>query len=188
MPARHPRKPRPPLDERTLGELALFYVGRFATTRAKLRSYLGRKVRERGWSGAGEPDLAAMAERFADQGYVDDAGFALSKAQALASRGYGKRRLVEKLRQAGVDDADGAAARDLSDRQQVAAALRFAERRRIGPFAAGPAGDPRVREKAIAAMVRAGHEFALARKIVLLPAGEAVDADELAAETRLNDS
>ena len=39
------RKPRPPLNSEKLNELALAYVGRFATTRAKLRSYLKRKVR-----------------------------------------------------------------------------------------------------------------------------------------------
>jgi regulatory protein len=58
----------PPLDEGRLNELALRYVGRFATTRAKLRSYLGRKLRERGWDGTREPEIAANAERFAAQG------------------------------------------------------------------------------------------------------------------------
>jgi hypothetical protein len=58
------------------------------------------------------------------------------------------------------------------------AALRFAERRRIGPFSAA-AGDPRMREKAIAAMVRAGHSFALSRTIAGLAPGAAVDLEEL---------
>ena len=40
------RKPRPPLDGEKLKELALAYVGRFATTRSKLATYLARKVRE----------------------------------------------------------------------------------------------------------------------------------------------
>jgi len=59
------RNASPKLDESRLNELALRYVGRFATTRAKLRTYLERKVRERGWSGDSEPDPAAIAERFA---------------------------------------------------------------------------------------------------------------------------
>ena len=45
-------KPRPPLDQEGLERLALFYAGRYATTRAKLRTYLKRKVAERGWSGS----------------------------------------------------------------------------------------------------------------------------------------
>jgi regulatory protein len=59
------------------------------------------------------------------------------------------------------------------------AALRFAERRRIGPF--GSCGsDPKAREKAIGAMVRAGHSFALAKAIVDWPPGRDIDPAEVA--------
>lgn len=180
MTASRPRKPRPPLDDGTLEELALFYVGRFATTRAKLRTYLARKVRERGWDGTSEPDLVAVAERFAGQGYIDDAAFAVSSAQSLAARGYGKRRLADKLRAAGVEEHDSVSARELSDSQAVASALRFAERRRLGPFAVGLSPDREQREKSIAAIVRAGHSFALARAIASMPPGATVDAEDLA--------
>lgn len=174
------RRAKPPLDPAKLDEIALRYVGRYATSRAKLCAYLSRKLRERGWNGAGEPDLDRIAERFARLGYVDDAAFAMSKSQALASRGYGKRRLVESLRAAGIGEEDSAGARELADREKVAAALRFAKRRRIGPFGAG-GEDPRQREKAIAAMVRAGHDFALARKLAALPPGAEIDPDDLGA-------
>jgi len=176
----HARRPRPPLDSAKLDELALAYVGRFATTRAKLRAYLARKLRERGWDGASEPDLEAIAERLAGHGYVDDAGYALAKSRALAGRGYGKRRLLTALRAAGVVEEDAAGAREHADAEAVAAALRFAERRRIGPFALRQIDDPRDREKALAAMVRAGHSFALARAIVGLAPGDEVDPADLA--------
>ena len=183
-----PRRQRaaPPLDEKRLNELALRYVGRFATTRAKLRSYLQRKVRERGWAGAGTPDLAAVAERFAVQGYVDDAGYALAKSRALTGRGLGARRVAQALKVAGVEEADGEAARDHADEQAVAAALRFAERRRIGPFAERASDDPRIRQKALAAMVRAGHGFALARAILALPPGAPIDPGELAGDAGIH--
>ena len=57
------RRPRPPLSAEKLNELALAYVGRFATTRARLRTYLRRKVRERGWDDGSPPDFEAIAER-----------------------------------------------------------------------------------------------------------------------------
>ena len=174
------RKALQPLDEARLGELALRYVGRFSTTRAKLRAYLQRKIRERGWAGDRPAELEAMAQRFAELGYIDDAGFALARSRALTGRGYGKRRVVEALRVAGVEDLDGEAARDHAEAQAVEAALRFAERRRIGPFAASAPSDPRQRERALAAMVRAGHGFGLSRAIVGLAPGAAIDADELA--------
>jgi len=179
-----PKRARPPLNEEQLKEMALRYVGRFATSRAKLRAYLTRKIRERGWSGVGEPDLAGLAERFADSGYVDDAAFAMGKARSLSGRGYGKRRLVEQLRAAGIEDEHKKGACEHADEQAVTAALRFAERRRIGPFASTPP-DRAGREKAIGAMVRAGHGFALARAIAGLAPGAAIDPEALSDEAGL---
>ena len=158
------RTPRP-LDEERLRELALHYVGRFATTRAKLATYLGRKLRERGWAGEGAPDLPALVERLADLGYVDDRAFGVAKAGSLTARGYGKRRVRQALAMAGVREDDAADGTAIAEERATDAALRFAARRRIGPYAPQPL-DPAAREKALAAMVRAGHDFALARAIV----------------------
>lgn len=182
---RKPRRAPPPLNDAKLQELALAYVGRFATTRAKLRAYLSRKVRERGWNGEREPDLAALADRLAHRGYIDDAAYALSKAQALTSSGYGERRVVEKLRVAGVGESDGQAARDHAQQETITAAIRFAERRRLGPFAREKSADRRERDKGIAAMIRAGHPFGLARAIVEMEPGATVDIDELAERARV---
>ncbi len=172
------RKPRPPLDAGKLNELALAYVGRFATTRAKLRSYLTRKVRERGWDGGPAVDLDALAERFASQGYIDDAAYALSKSRSLTGRGYGLRRVEQSLRMAGVEEPDAAPARDLAHSDAVLSALRFAERRHLGPFAS-EAADRKMRERALGAMIRAGHSFRLARAILDLPPGAEIDLAEL---------
>jgi regulatory protein len=172
------RRARPPLDEAALQELALRYVERFATSRAKLRSYLARKVRERGWDGAGEADFARVAERLAELGYIDDSAYALAKSQALTGRGYGKRRVDQKLHLAGIGEEDGRAARELAEQEEVSAALRFAERRKIGPFGQ-QIRDSKQREKAIAAMVRAGHSLTLARAIANLGPGSSFDLDNL---------
>jgi regulatory protein len=172
------RKPRPPLNRDRLNELALAYVGRFATTRSKLRSYLNRKVRERGWDGEPAADVDALAERFAAQGYVDDAAYALSKSRSLTGRGYGARRVEQSLRIAGVEEADATPAREHARLDSVTSALRFAERRRLGPFASEPA-DRKSHERALAAMIRAGHGFALARAILDLPPGAEIDPAEL---------
>lgn len=173
------RRPRPPLSSEKLDELALAYVGRFATTRAKLRSYLSRKVRERGWDDAPAPDFEAIAERFAAQGYVDDAAYALSKSRSLTGRGYGARRVEQSLRTAGVEEQDAGPAREHAKEGRVEAALRFAERRRLGPFASEPA-DRKGRERALATMIRAGHGFGLARAILDLRPGAEINLVELA--------
>lgn len=163
--------------------MALRYVGRFATTKAKLTAYLWRKLRERGWNEADEPDLEALARRFCELGYVDDAAYALSKSRSLSSRGYGRRRLEQKLRLAGIDEKDGAAAREEAEVEALDAALRYAQRRRIGPWGPGKS-DPRSREKAIAAMVRAGHPLSLAIAIASLSPGAEINREQLSREKR----
>jgi regulatory protein len=159
--------------------MALFYVGRFATSRAKLISYLKRKIRERGWDGASEPDIAAVADHLVRLGYVDDAAFALLKARTLTTRGYGAGRVRQSLHAAGIGEEDGAGARELAASSAVLAAIKFAQRRGLGPFAARDV-DPRGREKALSAMIRAGHGFALAKAILALPPGAEVDEEQLA--------
>src|SRR5688500_16747804 len=121
MPATKPRKPRPPLTAAKLDELALNYVGRFATSRAKLVSYLRRKLRERGWEGEGEPDLNRLTERLTGLGYVDDRAYAVSKARSLTARGYGVRRVRQALSIAGIGEEDSGEARDLAEAEAVEA-------------------------------------------------------------------
>jgi len=164
------RHPLPPLDRAALERLALRYVERFATTRGRLTDYLKRKIRERGWDG--EPaDPAAIAERFAALGYVDDRAYGEAKASAMARRGLGARRVAGALHQAGItgEDADAIAAG--IEERALDAALAFARRRRIGPFAAVEADRP-LREKQIGAMLRAGHSPALARRIANMTPGD----------------
>ena len=172
MPERRPPKP---LNAATLDALALRYVERFATTRGKLAAYLTRKIRERGWEGT-PADPQAVAERMAGYGYVDDRAFAEAKAAALTRRGYGTRRVSQALRAAHVAEADAESALEESADAAFASALAFARRRRLGPFGAAPADD-RGRDRQIGAMIRAGHAFSLARRIILTPLAELTEPD-----------
>lgn len=162
-----------PIDARQIDELALAYAARFATTAAKLESYLKRKLRERGYidehGGEGEPDVAGVVARCVAHGYVDDAVYGRARASGLLARGYGARRVEAALRGAGLDEAlrarfaPGEAARR-------AAALRFARKRGFGPLGAvrdePPEAAHKRREKQLAAMLRAGHDFAAARTVI----------------------
>lgn len=170
---------RPALDEAALERAALGYAGRFGTTRARLHDHLCRKLRERGWAGPGEADMAVerLVERCAELGYVDDRAFAVARAASLGRRGYGARRVGQALNAAGVGDEDAAMVLERARDGAWAAALRFAERRRIGPFAAAVADRP-AREKALAAMLRAGHSPAVARRIVAADPGSVPEPDE----------
>jgi regulatory protein len=172
------RKPRPPLDGEKLKELALAYVGRFATTRAKLATYLARKVRERGWEDERPAEIEAIVERLAELGYVDDAAYALSKSRSLTARGYGGRRVRQSLHAAGIGEEDAEPAHEHARAEAVEAALHFARRRRLGPFGDGSA-DRQQQERSLAAMIRAGHGFGLAKAILALEPGTKVSIEML---------
>lgn len=174
-PERH-KKARPPLDVEALDRLALAYVGRYATTRAKLRSYLGRKLKERGWMADEPAPVDALLERFVHAGYIDDRAFATARSATLQRRGFGARRIEQALHAAGIDPADAGEAREQARDGAWASALRFAERKRLGPYAACRA-DPKARDKAFAAMMRAGHSVDIARRILDAAPGHIPDSD-----------
>ncbi|UZW54150.1 RecX family transcriptional regulator [Sphingobium sp. JS3065] len=167
----------PPLDEEALRELALRYVSRFATSRAKLLAYLSRKVKERGWGGEDPANPQALVDRLSELRYVDDASYAVMKSASLARRGYGARRVAETLRADGIAEADREQADSQTENEAWSAADRFARRKRIGPYAqARP--DPKQRAKWIAAFLRAGHNYATARRWTDAPPGEVPEAEE----------
>jgi len=170
-----------PLDPPSLRDLALSYVARFATTGARLEAYLARKLRERGVAedAEGRPaelDIPGLVSDFAARGYIDDASYARSRSRDLTQRGYGTRRVEQALWAAGVEEEVRCEALPGEARAREAALL-LARKRRFGLFARGAAGDPlgdeddadrspeevsarsRQREKQIAAMLRAGHDY-----------------------------
>ena len=169
---RREKRPPKPLTAESLSEVALAYVGRFATSRGKLARYLARKLRERGWEGEAPADVPALIEKISGYGYVDDAAYAETTARSLVRRGFGKRRIASAIYAAGIGEDDSAPARQIGEDQRISAALRLAERRRWGPYAEEKITDPAKREKMIAVFLRAGHDARLARSILALAPGE----------------
>ncbi|MEP3049816.1 MAG: regulatory protein RecX [Erythrobacter sp.] len=186
---RSKRRARKPLDETGLRDLALSYVARFATSGAKLEAYLARKIRERGVQSdeeregdaegnagriesdgaeSGTLNVRALVEQFIDLGYVDDAAYAKSKARDLMARGYGSRRVDQALYAAGIDQ-ELRENETPSEAAALRAAILQARKRRFGPFDRSEEPqrlDPKRREKQVAAMLRAGHDFAVVRRII----------------------
>lgn len=169
------RRPPKPLNAAALDALALRYVEKFATTRGKLAAYLKRKIRERGWEGIAA-DPQAIAERMAGFGYIDDRAYAEAKGRSLARRGYGARRVAQALQAAHVEAEDAAPVVEESAEHAFESAIAFAKRRRFGPFAA-TAPDDRTIQRQIASMIRAGHAFSLARRIIAASTTDILDRD-----------
>ena len=165
------------LDQESLQRLAIRYVERYATSRKKLADYLHRKIREREWQGAEAPAVEQLVERFVDQGYIDDALYAQNKASALTRRGYGTRRVSHALYQAGISEADGREAFQISEGNKWAAADKFARKRKIGPYAESEKDADQCRRQ-LQAFLRAGHDFDLAHRFVFASPGEEITAED----------
>ena len=181
--SRKERRPPKPLDARRLNDLALHYVARFATSAAKLEDYLRRKLRERGWEGEAEPDLAGLTAKFVTAGYIDDEAYARAKSGALLRRGFGNRRISQALNAAGIAE-DVRAEVQAGAAAERRAALALASKRRFGPFGPGELDRP-ARDKQVAAMLRAGHSFDTAR--ALISASDVMAAQDWAAALDVGD-
>ena len=162
--ARQPRIPLP-LDPAGLRALALAYVGRYATSSGKLRQYLERKLRERGWETEHAPDLTSLIDDFTRLGYIDDDSFARIRTEALQRRGYGPARIRLALRGAGLNPAQFKQEEDIATQAKLASAFAWAKRKRFGPHAT-TAPDEKDTRRAISSMLRAGHDYAVIRHVL----------------------
>lgn len=157
-------------------QLALHYVGKYATTQSKLAGYLTRKIRERGWEDAHSADIAELTEQFTSLGYINDAQFAEARSRSFVHRGFGGRRLTEDLRASGIGDADAIHAKAHMDDSIFTSAENFARRKRLGPFAQEAAPQEK-RNKQLNAFLRAGHSFELAKRFVYAEPGDEISED-----------
>jgi regulatory protein len=154
-----------PLNSNTLRTLALSYAGKYATTQAGLARYLERKLRERGWDDTVPADIKALVSQFAELNYVDDENYARIKAEALLRRGFGPGRVKSSLHSAGVHADVIATFASVDADVALSAAHDFARRKHLGPYGP-PQPDRRASDRALAALMRAGHGFDVARKVL----------------------
>jgi regulatory protein len=180
------RVAKPPTPGR-LRRRALYYLERFAASRARLRLVLRRRaLRDAAALDLPPEPVAAAIEALLDDlerlGLLDDRAFADARARSLAAKGRPPRRIAQKLAAEGIGPALVEAALErLAEDQgaspaelELAAAITFARRRRLGPFA--PADDAVIpQDKALAAFARAGFRLEVARRVLKTRAEELDD-------------
>ena len=181
---RGPRKATPDY----LRNSALHYLGRYESSAAHLRRLLLAKVeRSARFHGteraAGAACVEGLVAEFLEGGLLDDARYAEGRALVLYRRGNSARAIRAGLALKGVDaelieQALGKLAAQAAD-PELAAALAYARRRRLGPYR-GPETRAARRERDLAALGRRGFAYALARRVI-----EARDTRELEEEAGL---
>ena len=166
-----------PPDAAALHAAATAYLARYSATRVTLARALNRLVDRwlRAATGPDAPAQAAAAKRtvrevvaqLAAAGAVDDAAFAEMRARKLSRTGHSRRAAAAHLAARGVPAELVRTALPQDDAGELAAALAYAKRRRLGPFRAG-AAPADLRQKDLAAMARAGFAGAVARQVLAL--------------------
>ena len=149
-----------PLDERMFTLLeeaaertaALRYAARVLSAADSSEGALRRKLSAKGFSPAAADDTV---RRLRSRGYLDDRTAAARYAGSLlASKRYGRRRILEMLLARGFDRDTAREALDALSPDELADALDFLIRRRC-PGVLSP--DPAARKKAAAALMRLGY-------------------------------
>lgn len=176
------RIPRKITPER-LANIALHYLERYASSSENLRRVLERRAFKaayfhedldveaaKGW-------IDDLIKRYQGAGLLNDLTYAETRARSLMSRGTAVRAIRMKLQEKGVDaDTIERALKALVDEHpepELAAAIKLARRRRLGPYA-DPVKREDKKDRDLAAMARAGFSYDMARRIV-----ECDDKDEL---------
>ena len=180
-----PSKKRAPVRKMTrerVFNIARFHVERFSTTTGHLRVVLMRRVDRALRVHGGD---RAEAARWVDEavqslvraGALNDARFALAKAQALRGKGRTAGRIKVALMAKGVpreliDQAVADSSGPNDAEAAYASALAYVRRRRLGPFRPKDRvkQDPRElrqqEQKDLAALARAGFPFDIARRVL----------------------
>ena len=152
----------------------LYYLSRFTTSEENLRRVMMRKVFRSANHHGTNPDegkvlIEDIISRYLRSGILDDKAYAKAKATALHRRGNSSRNIQAKLKQKGLNsdviDIALAALREVDKDPERTAAIRFARRRRLGPFQFCQLNDE-LRKKHLAAMARAGFSYDIAKLII----------------------
>ena len=181
---REPKQATPAYLERA----ALFYLERYAASAESLRRVLMRKVRRSAEAHGSDPaegaaTVEALIVRFVGAGLLDDGLYARGQALSLVRRGSSERAIRLKLQQRGVAEPDIAAAlaarHEEHEDPELAAALAYARRRRLGPYRKDPVTRAEARTKDLAALARRGFAPSLCTRVI-----DTDDVEQLWGETR----
>lgn len=172
----------------TLRASALHYLARYAASSGNLRRVLLRRIAS---TAQHYPDLTAAqltllraeAEKIVtfciDRKYLDDDTYATAQAKRARAQGKSARLVMAKLQQKGLTQTQIAAALAAADTPatdadaenaspeaaEYRAALRCAQRKKLGPYRAAP-GDALQNRRDFATLARAGFSSAIAQKIL----------------------
>lgn len=164
------------------------HLSRYASTAENLRRVLERRVtRAEFRSGVSimtdelRDGIARVVADSVASGVVNDEEFARARAASMARTGKSRRAVRQLLALKGVPPAvvDRVAPAEGADEADMAAALAYCRRRRMGPYRA--AASPPPSRKDMARMAQQGFRYDVASRVLAMPPGSADAAAAAAA-------
>ncbi|HEV7258477.1 MAG TPA: regulatory protein RecX [Bosea sp. (in: a-proteobacteria)] len=152
-----------------LQRAAMHYLERYAAPAAQLRRVLARKVvlscRHHDQEPAAlDTMLDEVVARCVASGLVDDRRFTEARAATLRRKGRSSRAVAASLAAKGVSRDLVTEASQGNAEQELAAAMKTARLKRLGPWSRGDRGLSR--QKDLAALARAGFPMTIARAVI----------------------
>jgi len=163
--------PKPPTKAR-LRNIALYYLDRFESSEENLRIVLKRRIDKYAFFDKSyNPTVAYQwAEEVIDeclsQNFVNDERYAEFKVNNYLVAGKSRRYIEQKLKQKGIDEHVVAQFFNDDNYSELDTALNFAKKKRIGRFRENESARLENRQKDLAALVRAGFDYDVAKEVL----------------------
>ena len=171
-------KKRKKITQSYLENAGVYYLQRFSASTAQFRRVMERKI---ALSCKDHPDqekptclalLDRVVQKFENLGYLNDTHYANALLHSLEQRGLSHSRIQMTLRQKGISiDLLDTMMPDRDIEKDKLAALRWAKKKRLGPFST------RTRDndlnRGLSSLARAGFDYDLAHWVMKLSPDEA---------------
>ena len=155
-----------------LKNIALYYLQRFDSSEENLKQVLKKRVFDYAFE---NPDfdkqtayewIEKIISDFRRVGYLNDNRYAEQKILTYLAAGKPERYIRQKLQQKGVKDDIVDKILAESEIDEETSALKFARRKKIGPFRSDWEQRKLCRQKDMATMVRAGFGYDVVQRII----------------------
>lgn len=164
---RVPRK----ITKQRLKNIALYYLQRFESSAANLKSVLMRRVNDYAYH---VPEfnkheaiewIDEIVEQFEGYGYINDERYAEMKVKDYIAAGKSARYIKGKLQLKGIKENSIDAILEEQEYDPYELAMKFAKKKRIGPFRLSEEDRQENRSKDLMKIVQAGFSYDIAQRI-----------------------
>lgn len=159
------------ITKQRLKNIALYYLQRFETSTANLKSVLMRRVNEYAYQ---NPEwnrqeaiewIDEIVEQLEGYGYVNDERFAELKIKDYLAAGKSARFIKGKLQLKGINESTVDAFLEEQEYNPYDLALKFAKKKHLGRFRPDEESRLENRQKDMMKIVQAGFDYDVAQKI-----------------------